>query len=313
MKPKYEVHKEFEILRPVVMPLTPFGIWVTNRGLDLTWFLAPYDHRVRISRMFMPVRDGHKIKLTIFTPKDVAEPMPGLVYFCGGGFMMSPSFAHKRNAAKMAAEARCKVIIAHYRLAPSHPFPEGLHDCEDAFDFVLRNADILSLDPKRIAMGGDSAGGTLTAGVTLLQRDENEQRPCFAMMMYPALERESADFPSRKKYFDTPMFNTERFAFIEKHYYKNGYQEMEKYAFPLMTRSYEGLPPFYIETAEFDCLHDDGLIAADTLRNAGIEVTLVETKGTFHGYDAIETSPVTKDCMRRRVAALQKAFGTAEK
>jgi acetyl esterase/lipase len=132
------------------------------------------------------------------------------------------------------------------------------------------------------------------------------------MMLYPALEQENVDFPSRKLYVDTPMFNTERFAFIEKHYYKNGYLGMEKYAFPLRTRSYEGLPPFYIETAEFDCLHDDGVIAAETLRKAGIPVTLVETKGTFHGYDAIEISPVTKECLRKRVEALKKAFGNAE-
>ncbi|HRY77495.1 MAG TPA: alpha/beta hydrolase [Candidatus Izemoplasmatales bacterium] len=309
MKRDYHALPEFELLRPIVMPMTRLGIWFANRGLDLTWFLVPTDHNVRISRFFIRLRDRGRLKMTVFTPKNLKDPLPALVYFPGGGFMMSAAFAHKRNAAKMAAQVGCKVILAHYRLAPRHPFPSGLLDCEEAFDYVLAHAAELGVDPNRIAMGGDSAGGTLTAGVTLLQRDENEPRPCFAMLLYPALENGNADFESRKKYVDTPMFNTARFHFIEKHYYRNGFQHMEKYAFPLRIKDYSGLPPYYIETAEFDCLHDDGVIAARRMREHGVPVELVETLGTYHGYDAVELSPVTKECVRRRVGALRKAFG----
>lgn len=309
-KEKYPVRKEFEFLEPVVMPMTIRGIRIDNLGLKLTWFLAPYDRfRVRLSSFRLRLRDGGRIKVHVFSPRFVKKPVPALVYYPGGGFMQTAAFAHKRNAAKMAAGAKCKVFLVHYRLAPKHPFPTGLLDCEEAFDFILSHAQKLKIDPSRIAMGGDSAGGTLTAGVILRQRDEGERRPILAMLLYPALEDGNADFESRKKYVDTPMFNTERFHFIEKYYYRNGMQGMEQYAFPLRTRDYSGLPPAYIETAEFDCLHDDGVIAAKTLRDAGIPVELVETKGTLHGYDAVEASPVTRDCLRRRIGALRKAFG----
>lgn len=311
---KYPVRKEFALLEPVVMPMTIQGIRLANLGLKLTWFLASYDHfRVRLSSFRIRLRDGGRIKVHVFSPRFVKKPVPALVYYPGGGFMQTAAFAHKRNAAKMAAGAKCKVLLVHYRLAPKYPFPTGLLDCEEAFDYILSHAEKLGIDPGRIAMGGDSAGGTLTAGVILRQRDEGEARPMFAMLLYPALEDGNADFPSRKKYVDTPMFNTERFHFIEKYYYRDGLQGMETYAFPLRNKDYSGLPPAYIETAEFDCLHDDGPIAAETLRKAGIPVDLVETKGTLHGYDAIEASPVTRDCLRRRIGALRKAFGMVKK
>jgi acetyl esterase/lipase len=281
---------------------------VENQILHLTMFLASGNRNVKITKQAIPTRDGHILKAWVFTPKNHPEKLPCLVYFAGGGFMMGPNFGHKRNCAKIANEVVCKIILIPYRLAPRFAFPTALYDAFDGLNFVLDHAAEIGVDASRIALGGDSAGGTLTAGVTLMQRDASRPMPVLSMMLYPALDKGSADFESRHKYTDTPMFNTKVFAFIEKHYYKNGYLELERYAFPLLNTNFENLPNAYIETAEFDCLHDDGIIAAKRLRQVGKKVTLIETLGTFHAYDAIELSPVTKDCMNHRIRALKDAF-----
>jgi acetyl esterase/lipase len=309
MAQKYKVKPEFEILRPIVMPMNRHLISIENILLHMTMFLVVIDTRVRIRKIKVPVRDGHVLKVWTFTPKNLVKDSPSLVYFPGGGFMMGPNFGHKRNAAKIALEAGCKIFLVPYRLAPKWAFPTALFDAYDSFNYIHDHAEELNIDPNRIAMGGDSAGGTLTAGATAFLRDTNRPVPILDLLLYPAMDRGTADFPSRHQYQDTPMFNTKRFEVIEKYYYKNGFFGLEKYAFPLTLDTFVGLPSVYIETAEFDCLHDDGIRAAEVWKKAGNEVTLVETKGTFHGYDAIENSPVTKDCMRRRVAALRKAFG----
>lgn len=310
MARKYPVKPEFELLRPIVMPMNRHLIALEDLFLHLTMFLVVIDPHVRIKTTTLVMRDGHRIRAWVFTPKHLPEKAPCLVYYPGGGFMMGPGFAHKRNAAKLAYSAGCKIILVPYRLAPKWAFPTALYDAYDSFLFVHDHAEQFGIDPNRIAMGGDSAGGALTAGSTALLRDTNKPKPIFAMMLYPALDRGFADTPSRHQYVDTPMFNTKRFEVIEKYYYKNGYFGLEKYAYPLQLETFAGLPPAYIETAEFDCLHDDGKNALIKSEASGIKVTLVETKGTFHGYDAIEASPVTKDCMRRRIQALRDAFGT---
>jgi len=308
MARKYQVKPEFELLRPIVMPMNRHVIALENIFLYLTMFLVVIDPHVRIQKMKITVRDGHKLHAWLFSPRNVKTDAPCLIYYPGGGFMMGPGFAHKRNAAKMAYSAGCKIVLVPYRLAPKWAFPTALFDAYDSFIFVHDHAKELGIDPNRMAMGGDSAGGTLTAGATALLRDTNAPVPVLNLMLYPAMDRGFADTPSRHQYIDTPMFNTKRFEIIEKYYYKNGSFGLERSAYPILLESFVGLPTMYIETAEYDCLHDDGIRAAERGRKAGIDVTLVETKGTFHGYDAIEASPVTKDCMKQRIAALRKAF-----
>lgn len=308
MKLKYYVRKEFLMLKPFVMPMNIFALKLLDFGLRLTLFIAPGNKNVKITKTPIFTRDQKIINTMVFTPKKAKGILPCLLYFPGGGFVNGPGYAHKRNCAKIAASVGCKIFLFPYRLAPKYAFPTALYDCVDAFKFVSDRAIDFMIDPKRIAVGGDSAGGTLAAGTTLMLRDAHAKMPCFNLMLYPALDKGTADTPSRKLYTDTPMFNTKRFKFIEKHYYKNGYFGLEKYAYPLLNDNFDRLPPTYIETAEYDCLHDDGVLANKKLTAAGVPVTLVETKGTFHGYDAVERSPVTKECMVLRQAALKQAF-----
>ena len=308
MKPTYEIQKEFRKLQPFVMPMNLVGIWLVDRGLRATMFLSGRHPMVKRTRIKMITRDGGTLHLRLFTPKKRAGNLPCVLYFPGGGFMMGPNYAHERNCARICAEVGCLVVLAPYRLAPRYTFPTPLSDAEDTYRFLVDHAKILSIDPLRIALSGDSAGGTLTAGLSLLLRDTKSPMPVLEQMLYPALEGPDAKSPSRATYTDTPMFNTKRFRFIEKYFYKFGYFGLERYAFPLLHTDFAGLPPAYIETAEFDCLHDDGVRYAHVLTQAGIPVTLVETKGTFHGYDAVAKSPVTEDCIRRRIASLKQAF-----
>lgn len=120
------------------------------------------------------------------------------------------------------------------------------------------------------------------------------------------------DSPSMKKYVDTPCFNAVLNKEMWEMYLKNGYCGMKDYAVPLKAGSLENLPPALVELAEFDCLHDQGKASPRLWRLPGNEVTLLETKGTPHGYDGILNSTVAKQCMDVRVRLLRKAFGMGE-
>lgn len=307
-----KVKKEFRKLKSFVMPRSVIAIRFINLFLKITTRFTKIDRNVIVNRQMIQTRDKKNIIITIFSPERSSGILPCLVYYPGGGFMMGMTLAHKRSAAIIVSRLQCKVILVSYRLAPKHLFPTALYDAVDAYKYVYTNAEELGIDPKRIAIGGDSSGGSLTAGVALMVRDEKSPKPCLQLMLYPALDKVSLNTKSRRKFRDTPVFNTKVFAFMNKIVYKNGYFGMKNYAYPLTEESLVDLPPAYIETAEFDCLHDDGVRYATALRKAGIPVTLVETKGTFHGYDTVMTSPVVQQCMHQRLGRLKEAFGTTE-
>lgn len=306
------VKKEFRKLQSFVMPRSIPAIRMINWILKFTTYLTKTDRNVEIQKKTVTTRDGAKIAIDIFSPMNSTRILPCLVYFPGGGFMMSMTPAHKRNADIIVSRLECKVILVSYRLAPKHLFPTALFDAVDAYKDICARADELGIDPLRIAIGGDSSGGSLTAGVALMMRQENGPRPILQLMLYPALGQVSLNVRSRRKFSDAPVFNTKVLAFINHIVYHNGYFGLKQYAFPLTQESFIDLPPAYIETAEYDCLHGDGIRYAEVLKDAGIAVMLVETKGTYHGYDTVMTSPVVQQCMHQRLARLKAAFGITE-
>lgn len=157
------------------------------------------------------------------------------------------------------------------------------------------------VDADRIAVGGDSAGGYLAAEVALQAQRQGVRKPCFAMLVYPVLDSRM-NTASMKAFIDTPMWN----ARLNK--------KMWDYCrSPALSPSEEadvsGFPPAYIETAQFDCLHDEGAIFVARLKEQGVEVEYNSTAATMHGFDIAKNSPVTKEAIKRRIAALNAAFG----
>jgi acetyl esterase/lipase len=230
------------------------------------------------------------------------------VNFHGGGFVFEGSSSHFRLAMTYAKEARCKVAYVRYRLAPAHPFPVPQEDCYAALCWVGAHAGELGIDPMRIGVGGDSAGGTLTAAACLMARDRGAAvQPMLQLLVYPWLDgRNSSE--SCRRYTDTPTWNSSLSQKVGPLIDPEPDKTPLAYRSPAEAESHRGLPPAYIEVAQFDCLHDDGVLYAQLLRESGIEAELHEAEGAMHGFDTVWHAPTTRAMVQKRAAYLKGRF-----
>ena len=304
---KYKISKEFfpfshfrppigeKFLKMAVPHMKPPKYIYRDKELDV--------HRYEIKSY-----DGEKIECFIMSPKSLSGDAPCLIYIHGGGFVLAAAGYHYKNAMRYAKEVGCKVVFVNYRLAPKHPHPVFFEDCYAAMCWAYDNAAKLDIDTSRIGIGGDSAGSTLAVGVCMMARDRMHPiKFAFQMLPYPFLDARNSS-ESAKKFTDTPMWNSklsERIAPMTR--VDRNRPDYVWYS-PVEAESFEALPPAYIETAEFDCLHDDGILYAEKLREAGIEVTLNETKGTMHGFDIVQKAETTKAAVKARIKFMKKVF-----
>jgi acetyl esterase/lipase len=198
-----------------------------------------------------------------------------------------------------------------YRLAPDHPFPAGVEDCYATLLWVVRYASRLGIDRSRIAIAGDSAGGGLAAAIAQMARDKKGPPICMQMLLYPVTDC-SRTTESANKYTDTPIWNSLANRKMWDIYLKGWDKPISPYASPMHAESLSGLPPAYVETAEFDPLHDEGILYAKRMESDGVIVTLNETKHTVHGYDLIKVNEIVKESLALRTQVLEKAFHKPE-
>lgn len=244
---------------------------------------------------------GLPLKVHTFEPNS-QEVLPCLLYIHGGGFAYKAAPYHKKLACIYAEKANCRVVFPDYHLLPKYPFPAAYQDVVATYRWIVENAEKLKIDKSHIAVGGDSAGGTLTAN--LLNNVDGEF--CFQMLIYPATGAKTKT-ESLKEFTDAPLWNTKNNVKLFKMYYANSTQEDILLATPIENHLH-ALPPTYIETAEFDCLRDGAIEYAELLKKNGTEVILNQTKGTIHGYDNVLSSEITKDSINKRIEGLRKAF-----
>ena len=235
---------------------------------------------------------------------------PCLIYIHGGGFGLEAAPHHKRLACQFALETGCRVVFPYYRLLPRYPYPAARNDITDIYRYICRHSKILNIDTEKIAVAGDSAGGTLAVYLCLDAEKSGLPSLCGQLLLYPVIDADMKT-PSMHRYTDTPLWNSVNNMNMWKMYLHN--RRCGKHnASPLHMELPSVVPPTYIETAEFDCLHDEGVNYADKLKasnrvKAG-EIELYETKGTMHGYDIAFKSTLVKKCMQRRTAALRRFF-----
>jgi acetyl esterase/lipase len=236
------------------------------------------------------------------------EKLPAILYYHGGAFVLTYASTHVEAVDYYAQQAKCRVFMVDYRLAPQHVFPRSFNDCYAALEWLHRNADELGVQPDKIAVMGDSAGGCFSAAVAQKALDENKIRLCGQVLIYPSLDWQCNTYSART-YLDAPMFNGVANKKMWQIYLRD-YTGLPvpQYASPADRKNLAGLPRAYVETAEFDPLRDEGLTYAERLKTDGVEVTLHETKGTVHGYDTVPESEITKDTFKRRIAFLQSIF-----
>ncbi len=307
-KTKYPINREFFPYNHFTPPVNRRLVALAKKYMRpprFLWHDAQLDVR---SERISGYRDG-EFELLFLTPKDLPAPAPCFIDIHGGGFIFDAAPNHYRHAVSYAKEGRCKVVFVRYRLAPEHPFPSPQEECYAAFCWVAEHAADLGVDPERIGIGGDSAGGTLAATTCLMARDRgNKIRPLFQLLIYPWLDgRNNSD--SYHRYTDTPMWNSSMSR--RSGSLTNPHPEDMPLAYrsPAEAESHSDLPPAYIEQAEFDSLHDDAALYAELLRREGIEVEFHETKGTMHGFDTKVDAPTTRKMVAARTAFLRRMFG----
>lgn len=306
-KTKYPIHPDFKKWEKTNPLLHKYMLPVMQKLLGHLILREASSEKLAVSKETISIGNGSTIQALLYSPAGIEENAPCLVYYHGGGFVF-PAVPHHFNLAReYALRTACKVLLVDYRLAPKYPFPAAPEDCYAAYCWVLANAKKLSVDAARVATGGDSAGGELATVVCLMSKDRGQAMPCAQMLLYPVTGR-GVETESMKKYIDTPMCNSRDVEKYIKFYITNPAAGKIEYASPIDASSLEGLPPAYIETAEFDCLRDGGILYAERLRESGVLVELYNTEGTMHGFDVVPDSPIVRVCVDKRILFLQKIF-----
>ncbi|HEU4948121.1 MAG TPA: alpha/beta hydrolase [Kribbella sp.] len=243
----------------------------------------------------MPGPDG-ELPIRVYRP-DADGRLPTLVYFFGGGWTLGSIDTADGICRRLANAVPCQVIAVGYRLAPENPCPAAVHDCHQATLWISRHASELGVDPSRLVVGADSAGGNLTAATTLLARDAG---PALAgqLLVYPNTLYGS-DTASMRAGDDPYLFNRTSVSWYWEHYLTDPADGADPLASPLLAPDHSGLPPALVITAEFDPLRDEGELYAEKLQAAGVPAELSRYDGMVHGFFAM---PGALDGGRKAIA-----------
>jgi len=227
------------------------------------------------------------IPLRIYTPATSSRGgLPALIFFHGGGLVAGSLDTHDALCRTLAEGIGAKVISVGYRLAPEHPFPAAIEDSVAATQWVFDNADTLEIDPDRIAVGGDSAGGTLAAVVTQLAKEAGGPRIAFQLLLCPVLDF-GTETPSRREFAEGYLLDRTTMETDLAHYAPG--DPMDPRVSPLRALDLGSLPPAAIHTAEFDPLRDEGEAYARRLADAGVEVSHTCHAGLIHHFYGLTT------------------------
>ncbi len=192
---KYDIHNDFKKYEKTSIPLSPWILPLINAFLTMGLKAMKPAEGLRTRKIKIPGYQNGMIELTLYEPINIKKNAPCLVFFHGGAFVLKPAPHHMRLVSEYALKTPCKVVFVDYRLAPRHAFPTGVEDCYAAFDWVCLHANDLGIDINRIAIGGDSAGGALTAAISLMVRDRMAQRICYQMLIYPVTDARRSPNP----------------------------------------------------------------------------------------------------------------------
>jgi acetyl esterase len=228
-------------------------------------------------------RPAHPIPIRIYTPVGTG-PFPGLVYFHGGGWVVCDLDTHDVVCRAIARRAGAVVVAVDYRLSPEHKFPAAVEDCYAATQWVAANAARLGVDPRRIAVGGDSAGGNLATVMCLKSRDEAGPHIAFQVLVYPVTNLASFDTPSYTEFAEGYYLTRAEMEWFRGHYLARIEDAQSPHASPLLAPDLRGLPPALVITGECDTLRDEGEAYARRLAEAGVEVTCTRYAGMIHPF-----------------------------
>ena len=304
------------------MPLHPQVALAIQRAGDLPTNLSPAQLRVAYETQrltLLPEKPAMAVTFQLSIPSDYG-PIPGrfyratkdkgscslLVYFHGGGFMLGSLALYDTTCRRLAANGDCAVLSVDYRMAPETQFPGAVLDAYAATRWASDNAQMLNIDPGKIAVGGDSAGGNLAAVVAQMALDSKEFKVALQILIYPMTDQSRA-YPSYERNASGYMLTTAALYWFMDNYIPDPEDRKDPRASPMLRPSLEGLPPALVISAEFDPLVDENEAYAKRLREAGVPTDYVCFPGMIHPFftlggvveDTAKAEKLCGDAMRK--------------
>lgn len=253
------------------------------------------------------------IPVYVYRPRGFQQPTAALLYMHGGGFMIGSAGMFHTTCARFARELGVVVVNVDYRLAPEVPFPGPLQDCYAALQWMKQQAGSLGIDPERIAVMGESAGGSLAAALTQLAHDRGEVDPAFQLLVYAMLDDRTVlkrDHEGRGEFLWTPGSNRLGWTLYLGH--PPTMDAAPEYAAPARRQDLRGLAPAWISVGTLDLLYPENKEYARRLNEAGVPCEFYGVEGAYHGFDSMRPGASVSMAFRARsMEALRRGLRLA--
>lgn len=261
-----------------------------------------------VSHILIPTQAGDLLARVYAPLSDVQEPLPVIVYFHGGGWVIANLDVYDPSCRALANAASSIVVSVAYRQAPEHKFPAAPQDAHAAVQWILANAVSLGGDPARVAVAGESAGGNLATVACLMARDQGGLTPVFQLLIYPVVNYGFSTLSYQEHHDATPL-NAAMMPWFFRHYLPDEEAGQNPYVSPLRASNLADLPPAFIITAENDPLCDEGEEYAVRLAGAGVPATSKRYDGVTHEFFGLSGVVSTaREAVADAAAALKQAF-----
>ena len=257
-----EMRKEFDEGRTLISSSLPSGVKTTDHVIE---------------------SNGAEIKIREYAPDSIGNIYPALVYYHGGGWVLGSIDTHEAFTGFLAKELKAKIFSVEYRLAPEHKFPIPLEDCEAAFNWVKDNATDLGINPNRVSVGGDSAGGNLSAALCVKCQQNNLPMPKAQLLIYPVTDL-TFQSPSMEEMAEGFFLTKESMYFFRDQYLEDEGLAKDPLVYPHFAEDLSENTPAVVITAGFDPLRDEGDRYAQSLREANVEIYHRTHDSYIHGF-----------------------------
>jgi acetyl esterase len=304
-----DIKKFLDVLNSIPAPADPtveegraayLQFALANAGWPLTM--------ARVEDLMIQSSDAqHQIPIRIYTPI-LDKKLPALVYYHGGGWQRGDIATHDSICRHLAKFSGCIVVSAQWRLAPENKFPTGLNDCFMAYEWVTHHADKYNIDTTRLAIGGDSAGGNMTAATIQRLRKTKLQKPIFQLLMYASLDL-SCSTQTYTDFAEGFFLSTARVKYYVKGYI-NGPEDIKNpLVSPLLQEDLSDIPRTHLVTAGFDPLRGEGELYYKRLKDAGTNVSYKCYEGMIHAFLHMNHSvPAVETALQEIAGVLKEAL-----
>lgn len=283
-----------------------------REGFDQMYSPLPPDDSLSIHDEIIAGPDNHSLKLRIYQPAERDEKLPALLWIHGGGYVLGTVESSDPLCAEFVKEAGCVVVSVDYRLAPEHPYPAPIEDCYSALKWMAGHVEALNIDGDRIGVAGASAGGGLTAALTLLARDRGYPSVHFQMPLYPMIDDRN-NTPSAKEIKEGMIWNQTTNEAGWQMYLGplHGTDNVPSYAAPARETDYSRLPYTYTCVGQLDPFRSETIAYVTKLAEAGVDVEFHLFPGAYHGFEGV--NPDADLAVRAKdeyIQALKKGLNT---